>query len=524
MFTRRLCVTPIALATCFAMASCARNPGPPAPVAAGDDVALVLLIENTTPHQVGVYLIDQKMHVRLGTVKARSESRLPVRKAQLRNRSQFRIYAFRGAEACPVARLIDVTASRTPRVTVAVSDSVVSGYLPNDGCLPPKRGQTANSLSRGNDRPISTNSYRIDPERLSSIAIRGDVRTPPVNIVGAIRLHDGTVVVADGEGARVIFYGPDQHVIRSIVLESPRRSPPQITGLKRVAGDTVVVLGFREGWVLEPGSKPPVRIAIGDESGRPRHFSMMLGMLHDGSSLWGVIDLKKQATPRSGRWIDSISIVRLLNGGDTASVTTIPMLQLTNDLQGRPRPPWLSPTLVYDVRGQVLYHGFGADYAITKLNVLSGSAELWRRKWTPRKVTAADIDSFIDGWSINWNRDADSLDVKAEMRKDPYSELVPAFSQFLVGSSGDLWVRSPDLIDAQGNGELYTVPYVASEWSIFNDAGVWLTNVTLPGGFLPTDIGADYILGVRFGMLQGRPRGGARHIVLYKYRKIPDRT
>lgn len=136
---KRFCVTPIALATAFSIASCSRNPGPPAAVPAGDDVAVILFIENTTPHQVGVYLIDQKSHVRLGTVKANSESQLPVRKAQIQNRNQFRIYAFRGAEACPVARLIDATASLTPRVTVAVSDTVVSGYLPNDGCLQAKR-------------------------------------------------------------------------------------------------------------------------------------------------------------------------------------------------------------------------------------------------------------------------------------------------------------------------------------------------------------------------------------------------
>lgn len=39
-------------------------------------------------------------------------------------------------------------------------------------------------------------------------------------------------------------------------------------------------------------------------------------------------------------------------------------------------------------------------------------------------------------------------------------------------------------------------PEAASTWSVFNAQGKWLASVTLPKGFVPTDIGDDYVLGV----------------------------
>lgn len=124
----------IAVVLGIVMVGCAHSATPgPSPI--DDDVAVTLVVENATRDSVGVYFIDGPMHVRLGRVAPLTDATLPVRKALLRNRLMFRVYAFRGAEACPVARVIDITASRTPRMTVSRSDSVLAGYLAFDACV-----------------------------------------------------------------------------------------------------------------------------------------------------------------------------------------------------------------------------------------------------------------------------------------------------------------------------------------------------------------------------------------------------
>ena len=95
----------------------------------------MLIVDNQTTHQVGVYFIERASHVRLGTADPQSEARMPVRRATLNGRNVFRVYAFRGQEPCPVARLIDITSSQTPRMIVTATDTVMSAYLPADGCI-----------------------------------------------------------------------------------------------------------------------------------------------------------------------------------------------------------------------------------------------------------------------------------------------------------------------------------------------------------------------------------------------------
>jgi len=56
-------------------------------------------------------------------------------------------------------------------------------------------------------------------------------------------------------------------------------------------------------------------------------------------------------------------------------------------------------------------------------------------------------------------------------------------------------VREAHWQDAIGNGSLPGVPAVPSNWSVFDVRGRWLGDVTMPTGFLPFEIGTDYVAG-----------------------------
>ena len=120
---------------CVVVLSGCSKPHVEEPTPLPSDLAAILTVDNTTPSEVGVYFIDGPTHFRLGTAPARKETALTIRKATLGERLSFRVYAFRGQEPCPVARVIDLQSKRTPRITVAVTDTVYSGYLPGDSCI-----------------------------------------------------------------------------------------------------------------------------------------------------------------------------------------------------------------------------------------------------------------------------------------------------------------------------------------------------------------------------------------------------
>ena len=122
------------LLVAFAGLACASKQPIPKAAEASPQPQYVIVINNTTDNSVAVYIAAETSHTRLGGVPPSAETALEVKPFHLRRGSRLRVYMFRGPEACPVARVVDFAVSRTPRVTVAASDTVLSAYLPADGC------------------------------------------------------------------------------------------------------------------------------------------------------------------------------------------------------------------------------------------------------------------------------------------------------------------------------------------------------------------------------------------------------
>jgi hypothetical protein len=73
----------------------------------------------------------------------------------------------------------------------------------------------------------------------------------------------------------------------------------------------------------------------------------------------------------------------------------------------------------------------------------------------------------------------------------------------MVDGAGRLWVREAHVKDADLEGELYSTPVVPSTWSVFDAEGRWLCDVTMPTGFLPKEMGRDYVIGTSYGTDDG---------------------
>ena len=166
--------------------------------------------------------------------------------------------------------------------------------------------------------------------------------------------------------------------------------------------------------------------------------------------------------------------------------------------EGRPRPPWFAAPLAIANNDSTFFIGLGTEYSIRVYGRDGRLSRIVRRQWTPVSVTERDIDSYVVEWGKRWIRStgAEAERARIDLRNDPYETTVPAYSRFIADRSGRLWVRTANLADAPGAGQLNTTPLVPSVWSVFDREGGWLGDLTLPSRFQPYDIGADYVLGV----------------------------
>ena len=79
---------------------------------------------------------------------------------------------------------------------------------------------------------------------------------------------------------------------------------------------------------------------------------------------------------------------------------------------------------------------------------------------------------------------------------------MPAFTTFVVDPERNLWVR--EYRRPGGDGE---------RWTVFDSEGLMLGTLSAPLRFRFTDVGADYVLGIRTDDL------GVEHVQLYRLEK-----
>lgn len=134
-----------------------------------------------------------------------------------------------------------------------------------------------------------------------------------------------------------------------------------------------------------------------------------------------------------------------------------------------------------------------------------------RRAWTPTAITPKDVSTFVEEWLVRWSRKPGALDAdRKDLLDDNYAKTLPAFSAVMADNLGRVWVRTPNAIDGAVAGSLNDYSIGPSSWSVFRADGHWLGDVTMPARFTPTEIAADYVLGI------ARDADGVQTVVRYR--------
>jgi hypothetical protein len=347
----------------------------------------------------------------------------------------------------------------------------------------------------------ASETLHLAPEPSLVIGIQSGEMYEFSHIAGSARLSDGRIVVADGGSNTLRFFDSSGVFIKS--AGGHGGGPGEFQNLQSfyvLPGDTLVAGGLRGdlSWFSGTGRylsqhtmvNPPINTGAAG-------FPVVLAPL-DGSGSRAVTAVPR-ALPRSvgARWVDSITPV-IVNGQNavTRSLSVVPSMELAMS-EGNPKPVWFRSNATYASDGHHFYLGFGTEYAIRVYSTSGVLQRILRRHWVPVRVTSKDIDTYVTEWGKRWIKSTGAAaDAEREsLRNDVYARNVPAFSQFIADRVGRLWVREAHLGDAPGSGGLNTMPLVASTWSVFDDGGHWLGDVTMPARFFPRDIGADYVLG-----------------------------
>ena len=291
-----------------------------------------------------------------------------------------------------------------------------------------------------------------------------------LSVVGATRLSNGVVVVADAFDHSVRFLARDKTLLRTV---GRRGSGPgefkTIGWLGQCGKDTVYV------WDVDVA-----RVVVLDTAGAvlqhiPALFSPALVACSQTRTF--VTALTPQNMPRPSAADPPTYLSRLLF---TRALTDT--LGYLEDIPlGDPRP--LRPLTRVAVARDRVYVGRSDSALVQQYNFRGNETGIYRLGLPSRRPTAANVTAAIDQMVEMFPDQAFRSQSKAYLRALPPPEILPFYSDLFVSPDDMLWV----VTSAPGDD--------ATQFRVLSPDGRIEADVTLPINIHVRDVGADYILG-----------------------------
>ncbi|HEX6861540.1 MAG TPA: hypothetical protein VF414_01930 [Thermoanaerobaculia bacterium] len=311
-------------------------------------------------------------------------------------------------------------------------------------------------------------------------------------IRGASRLSDGRIVVGDAGTSEVRLYDGQGRFVSAAGRSGG--GPEEFRAMGRLvaaAGDSVVAFdaATRRISVLGPSgafarSLTPEAATLG---------ASLAGVLENGSF---VVGIPRPLPPRDGLSRDSVVYLLISPDGSTADTLGVaPGGQQYQRIDGsrvtRLTVPF-GPMPAASASGNRIFIGATDRYEIREFGPDGAATRVIRRQVEPQAFTEAHFRAVADQFP----------QMATALAEIPRPSQAPVFAALLVDRENNLWVQD------------YPSPGATSiSWTVFDPQGRMLGQVSLPSNFRPTDIGADYILGVWTDEL------GVERVRMYPLRK-----
>jgi hypothetical protein len=335
-------------------------------------------------------------------------------------------------------------------------------------------------------------SWSVDSATITIGAADGKPGQELHQVNGAVRLSDGSLIVANGGSAQLYRYDPNGRFLGAIGRAGDGPGEFQaVNWVGRIAGDTLVVWdrGLDRVSLFAPSGEY-VREVRPVLSENPMALEVK-GALADGRLLMarGASFIPAGATAgtqrqpitgwlidRSGREVRSFGpfpgeAVHLQEGADGKSMSRTPI-------------PFGASTIFASGRDAI----YIADSDAFAVRVYSADGTLIRIVRGPHPhlpVLAEDVHAYVearveDAPPIQWIRDG----IRASFAKVQPPDSLPAVRSIELDQDDQMWI---ELARHESAAE--------SRWDVFTREGALLGEVTLPGALQVFEIGRDYIIG-----------------------------
>jgi hypothetical protein len=147
--------------------------------------------------------------------------------------------------------------------------------------------------------------------------------------------------------------------------------------------------------------------------------------------------------------------------------------------------PMARTTAIVAYRDRILV----GDTEHSEIRILSPDGEphlfvRWHHE--PRAITDADIAAARADALEDESSESDRTEVERMFARLELPPAMPAFGALRVDTAGNLWIM--DYRTEWDEGDI--------SWSVFDPDGSMIARLSMPGGFLPTQIGDDFVLGI----------------------------
>ena len=312
--------------------------------------------------------------------------------------------------------------------------------------------------------------------------------------VGAVRLSDGTIVVADGATESLRFFDAAGRPLRE--AGGPGSGPGEFAGIKwlgRCAGDSVFVWDGRHFRMTVFGPGGTVAREFRFASGAAAVPPLQLACSRDEA-------IALQQFPAGMRVPDGDGplphyraplLISDLGGGVSASLDGVPALE------NRPLGKVTSIALAEGL----LYVGTAESAAIDVYGLDGRQRAAMRVPGRLRPATQVHYERVIDRMVAFYSDSREREHWRGVLLRLPMPEHLPPYTGLFTDVEGSLWV----LTSIPGDGETRFVVLRYPEGAI--------ATVAVPAEIRVFDVGDDYVLGAR------ESRGGEPHVVLYRVRR-----
>ena len=375
-----------------------------------------------------------------------------------------------------VVSLSSCTAKDSGGPTTTVTDSAGVSTVENEGSVPADGG-----------------GWSLSPEPSLSIGtVEGDDFYQFFGIAGIHRFRDGRIGVVDSGSRQIRIFREDGTHLRSYGQQGGGPDEFEMPALAGTVGDTLIIVdrAHHRITLIHPDEGFVGLARVSDEVGG---FLNPAGSFADGQAVYGgAFDMRKigelkNGMNRAGTFYRSSALDGSLST-DFGDKKGAEFFIKDLEAEGPDSRPALTPFArvpVASVSPSYLFFSSQDRYEIEVFDPSGHLVRLIRLAQESIPVTPADGSKHIENVVEQVGSPDQEAGIRAQLGSLPLPEFFPPHGSLLADELDYLWVEDFQLPGAENR-----------TWNIFDPLGSLVSRITLPERFNPTEIGADYLLGL----------------------------